>query len=540
LKKLSIFLVVFLLASASILLGCGTPAATTTAPAAPATPAALAAPATAAATASPATAAQYGGVLRVADSLPVMLPFGDPLKLWGPMYYRASISLEKLVLPGDKVGTFKYVLATGFEMAPDKSYYDISLRHGVKFHDGTDFSAAAVKWNLDRVKAAKGVELQAVSSIEAIDDYTVRLNITKWNNTILSDLTHTNCFIISPAAFEKNGADWANTNPVGTGAFKFKEIQNNQILVYERNADYWEKGLPYLDGVEIHSIQDPVVSKAALLAGEVDWLESVDIPTMNEFKTNSKYTLKVIDGEMGGCFCMNEVDPASPWHDVKVRQALEYALDKDAIAKVTSPYATGTYNIIKGLENNLTENIVPRKYDPARAKELLAAAGYKDGFTFKWYTEGAGMQGPFANQFLMVQDQLGKVGLKAEFELVERAKIVELSQGPMPGNSVRSETLPGNSLNPIEVVKQNLGADTGYFIGLDWPADWASLLEKAEQTTDQQESLRTLVKMDEEATANAITIPLINSPVVDVHIGTLQNIDIGRNGWVLNNAWFKK
>ena len=128
-----------------------------------------------------------------------MLPFGDPLKLWGPMYYRASISLEKLVLPGDKVGTFKYVLATGIKMAPDKSYYDVSLRQGVKFHDGTDFNAAAVKWNLDRVKAAKGVELKAVSSIEVKDDYTVRLNLSAWNNTILSDLTHINCFMISPA-----------------------------------------------------------------------------------------------------------------------------------------------------------------------------------------------------------------------------------------------------------------------------------------------------------------------------------------------------
>jgi len=541
-KKLFVVLVV-LLVGVLLVAGCGTPASntTTTAPAPTASTQAVAANTNAASAETTAVTPQSGGILKIRENLPPDMAFGDPLFIIGPMTNRASIALERLFGIGSKAGTYSYVLATGYTLAPDKSYYDINLREGVKFHDGTDFNAAAVKWNLDRVKSANPAFLSKVSTIEVKGDYTVRLNLSSWDNRILNDLMAQSLgFIISPTAFEKNGADWVKTHPVGTGPFVYKETQNNQVIVFVKNTNYWQKGLPYLDGVESHIITDEMVAVASLQKGEVDITDSLDVPTAALIAANPAFKIHLGNLDMDGIICMNTVDSSSIWSDVRMRQAFEYALDKDAISKSMSSYAKPVYNVIKGLENNVDETFTQRKYDKAKAVELLKAAGHADGVSFKLYIEAGAAMGPFHNVTIVLQQQLADAGFNVQIEPVERAKMIEITQGPMTGNDIRMDGLVGSSAAPIETVMQYLAESSGNYQGVKRPDAWPTLLNQALQTTDPQESLNILLQMDQLAYDDAMIIPTTTVVMPDAYNAHVQDLTWDIMGFTLAHTWISQ
>ena len=218
--------------------------------------------------------AKYGGVVKI-NWATQSKQIGIPLRLRGPAWWFASIALQPLIQRTEKAGVFAPCLAESWELAPDKSSYTFKLRKGVKFHDGTSFNAQAVKWNLDKVRASKRPFLSSVTSFDIIDDNTIRANLKEWNTLLRDDFRHPSCYIISPAAYEKNGEKWADTNPIGTGPFKIKEFKRSIKIVYEKNQDYWEKGKPYIDGVEVLAISDPMTQMASLLAGELHILREV-------------------------------------------------------------------------------------------------------------------------------------------------------------------------------------------------------------------------------------------------------------------------
>jgi peptide/nickel transport system substrate-binding protein len=143
-----------------------------------------------------------------------------------------------------------------------------NLRKGVKFHDGSELNATVVKWNLENVKAAK--QAPNWSSVDIIDDYTVRINLSKFQNTMWSGF---NASMISKAAFDNNSLDWVRQNPVGTGPYKFVSYEKDATFTGIKNPDYWREGadgkpLPYLDGVKISFIPDSVTQESAMLALE--------------------------------------------------------------------------------------------------------------------------------------------------------------------------------------------------------------------------------------------------------------------------------
>jgi ABC-type transport system substrate-binding protein len=144
------------------------------------------------------------------------------------------------LLHATAAGELKPWLAESYKVADDLTSITFNLRKGVKFQDGTDFNAQAAKWNLDNQIQAKRQPYW--KSVEVIDDYTIRLNLTQWQNSILSFLAdETDSWMVSPAAFQKNGIDWMRKNPVGTGPFKFVSFASDTGLKTVRNPDYWGK-----------------------------------------------------------------------------------------------------------------------------------------------------------------------------------------------------------------------------------------------------------------------------------------------------------
>ena len=138
------------------------------------------------------------------------------------------------------------------------------------------------------------------------------------------------CRIVSPTATEKNGVKWSNTHPVGTGPFKSKAFKRDLYLKYDRFDKYWEKGLPYLDGVEVPIIRDKMTYLAALKAGEVNGLNEIDKVTAAEVATWGDYQISAYPG-LRINLLGNANNPNSMWSDKRMREALEYAIDKEAI-----------------------------------------------------------------------------------------------------------------------------------------------------------------------------------------------------------------
>ena len=185
-------------------------------------------------------------------------------------------------------------LAQSYKVAKDLRSITLTVRPGIKFHDGTDCDAEAIKWNLERYRLSDNPELKVVASIDVPNHSAVRLNLSKWDSTLVGSLAGIPGMIISPTAYKTHDDEWCRTHPVGTGPFKFVSWQKEVRTKYEKFDSYWQKGKPYLDGIEFVTITDPVTRAAAFKRGEVDDLINVVPKDAKELTASgSGYTVAV-------------------------------------------------------------------------------------------------------------------------------------------------------------------------------------------------------------------------------------------------------
>ena len=487
---------------------------------------------------------KYGGILKFGNMM-VTSTWGDPLKLRHLDTVYSQMVLEWLVLPSPKSGQLQPNLATSWELVPDKSYYDIHLRKGVKFHDGTDFNAQAVKWNLDRALKSKRQEFEKVTSIDVIDDYTVRLNLSVWDNRILNDLWHDAALIISPTAFEKNGADWAATHPVGTGPYQFKDYKAKQYIKVEKFDGYWDKDLPYLDGIECIQIPDPMTFMAAMKRGDINGTFGMNLVTVMQLEKTGKYNILVRNGiPLSKALTFNSTSPDSPWSDKRMRQALEYAIDKEKIVNSLSQgYYKPIYDLILGIrEAGGHPNVVPRRYNPEKAKELMAEAGYPNGLKVE-LRSSIYQKREHGNYLLAVQEDLSKVGIDLKLTYLDDATAAQESFRPPEGSVLRFETIRGDLFSPAEGVLQSLSEKTIYLPGLKRPAGFQSLFEQSLLEENPEKSMELLVKMEEMAAEDAMYIPLYMAPMFSIFDKSVHNIAITHRetpNTQMGAAWLSK
>ena len=162
------------------------------------------------------------------------------------------------------------MLATSWTVADDGSSVTFNLRKGVKFHDGSDFNADVCKWNLDLQIAAKTANAASWKSIDKVDDYTIRINLTSYMNVTVSSLMSVVTQQVSKAYVDKNGIEAARWNPVGTGPFILESYERDAKLTYKRNPNYWDTGKPYIDGITMTVIKDATVRKLAFQKGDIN------------------------------------------------------------------------------------------------------------------------------------------------------------------------------------------------------------------------------------------------------------------------------
>ena len=312
---------------------------------------------------------KHGGIIRapiqIGPTQPGYPPEADPPSLDGA---RPACDSLVRVWPG----RVEPLLATDYKIAPDGNSITLNLRQGVKFHDGTDFNAAAAKWNIDKNVESK--RLRGIESVDILDDYTIRVNTPKYNNMLLNVLGPTP--LISPTAVEKNGLEWARLNPVGAGPFIFVKYDRDSKLVYKRNPNYWDKGKPYVDGMEFVVIKDETVRKIAFENGEITFMRAIGM-TAQELKDKGyPYVSRAF-----GSFALfpDSKNSKSPLANRKVRLAISHALNREVIAQALGyGFVNPAYQLYPGWEP--IPGLKKHQYDPELAKQLLKEAGYPNGF----------------------------------------------------------------------------------------------------------------------------------------------------------------
>ncbi len=312
-------------------------------------------------------------------------------------------------------------LATGWKIAEDGSSITFELRKGVKFHDGTDFNAEAVKWNVDVIRD-QSAELKVITSIDVVDEYTVRFNLSEYSNSLLVHMSWKNGMMISPASVEGRSDEYVATHLIGTGPFVLEEFQVDTKAVFKKFADYWDEGKPYLDGMEYLVAADQNTARTAFLSGEAQMWDYLDARNAPDLKA-AGHKVNTCPG-LARVMQPDSVNPDSPLAKKKVRWALEHAIDKRAIADA---FGYGTWSATVGPCASIhlgcpvaEENA--RNFDPKKAKELLAEAGYPDGFKMTIYS----VRSIDDELLIAIQAYLANVGIDAEVQKPDSATLSSL------------------------------------------------------------------------------------------------------------------
>lgn len=300
------------------------------------------------------------------------------------------------------------VLAESFESNADATEFTIKLRQGVKFHDGTDFNAAAVKANLDRLRnpdnnLSRRSLVSMIADVEIVDDATVKLKLSAPFGAMIASLAHPGAMMISPAALEKFGDD-IGRNPVGTGAFKFENWAADTLEV-ARNDDYW-KGPAKVEGVVIRSVPESGARMAMLQTGEVQFVPNFPPELMQVVEKNPNIQVETSPSIVEYYVSLN--NNKKPFGDLRVRQALNHAVDKDAFCKIVfNGLCTPADSIIpQGLAFHVPAG--EYAYDVEKAKALMAEAGLADGFTTEIWSN-SNTESLRAAQF--IQQQLAQINV---------------------------------------------------------------------------------------------------------------------------------
>lgn len=336
--------------------------------------------------------------------------------------YDANDTLSQAVAKSFYQGLFGFdeemklenVLADSYQASPDGLSYVIRLKKGIKFQDGTEFDAAAVKANLDRASNPdnhlKRFNLfKTIASTDVIDANTVKITLRQPFSAFINTLASPAAAMISPAALKKYGKDIA-FHPVGTGPYQFVTWNQTDFVKVAKFNGYWKPGYPKLDSITWRPVVDNNTRSAMLQTGEANFAFPIPFEQAKLLEKNSKLNLVASPSIMQRYISFNVTQ--KPFSDPKVRAAINYAINRQALAKVAfAGYATPASGIVPP-SIQYAQQYPAAEYNPAKARELLKEAGYPNGFTTTLWSSHNHSTAQKVLQF--TQQQLAQVGIKVE------------------------------------------------------------------------------------------------------------------------------
>lgn len=326
-------------------------------------------------------------------------------------------------------------LAESYERSADGLVYTIKLKTGVKFHDGTTLDAAAVKKNFDRVlDPANHLTRRAVYSfidrIDVVDPLTVRFTLKFAHGGFLRRLAMSNAMMICPSYIDKyNKGKQLAFHACGTGPYVQESFNPSERLVVKKNPNYRIPGLPKLSRITFLPVMENATRAAMLRTGEADFITTVPLEQMDVLKKDPNIVVQAKPSIVQKHLDLN--NHFKPFNDVRVRQAVNYAIDKAALAKVAyGGYAVPQYGLLAETYPG-AKKFGPWPYDPQKARELLKDAGYPDGFETTLYSGYNDTTASKVVQF--IAQSLRQVGIRAKTKLLEpgvRSDLILNVKGP--------------------------------------------------------------------------------------------------------------
>lgn len=316
----------------------------------------------------------------------------------------------------DRDGAVQPLLAKSWDISPDGLTYTFHLHTGVKYQDGTPFTADDVKYSLDAARGEKSVSAQKqlfaeIAAVDVVDPATVKVTLSAPQGDFLYDMGWGDAVIVSPKSAATNA-----TRPVGTGPYKFGDWVKGDHVTLLRNADYWGTA-PSIEKATVKFISDPTAAVAAILAGDVDVFTGFPAPeALDQIKADPRFQVMVGSTQGETVMAMNNAKP--PLDNVKVRAAIAHALDRKALIDGAQfGYGTPIGSFFPPGDPAYIDLTALSSYDPAKSKQLLAEAGVKDlSLSLKLppaqYARAAGP---------IIQQELAEVGIKVEITNVEWA-----------------------------------------------------------------------------------------------------------------------
>ena len=361
-------------------------------------------------------------------------------------------------------GSVQPGLAASWTISDDGLSYTFQLRQGVTFHDGTAFEASDVVFSLDRARAEDSTNAQkalfaGIEGVEALGDTSVRIDLAAPQGNFLFNLAWGDAVMVAPESIED-----IKNQPIGTGAFRFEQWRRGDQISLSRNADYWGEAAS-LEAATFKFISEPTAAYAAMLAGDIDAFYSYPAPeNLAQFERDPRFT--VLSGNTEGETILAMNNQQAPFDDIRVRKAVSHAIDRQAIIDgAMFGYGTPIGSHFAPHNPDYVDLTANAAFDPALARDLLAQAGYAEGFstTLKLPPPSYARRGGE-----IIAAQLREVGIEAEISFLEWAQWLEqVFRGYDYGLTIVSHT------EPMDI---NIYARPDYYFQYDNP-DFQALIE---------------------------------------------------------------
>jgi peptide/nickel transport system substrate-binding protein len=503
-------------------------------------------------------AVERGGTLkygRYADSLFLDPVFNDAnVDIW-----ILSSLYDTLIQPTDDGKGLKPGLATEWKVSDDGLTVTLTLREGIKFSDGSPITAEDVQWSLQRAANPKnGIWSFLIASVQDVStegDKTVVLKLKNPDPTILPALTVFNTAILPKKPYEASAGTTAEekaksfaAKPIGSGPFVFQSWDRGQSIKLTRNENYWAQGedgkpLPYLDGIDFQVIPDDATRILKLQSGEIDGAEFIPYSRVNELKQGDNLSMVLFPSTRVQYITMN-VRPQlggkdNPLSNEKVRQAMNYAANKEAIIQVV------THNVGKPLTSYMssatpmhTGDAPLYPYDLEKAKGLMKEAGFENGFETSILVL-AGNQDEIGIATAL-QQMWGQIGIKLELQQVDNpTRTQQYRDGTF---TMRVSAWTDDIADPSQITSYFVYSPTIDALHTGWKNEEADkLFEASQKEVDAAKRAEQFARMQEIYNTTGPTIPLYETPYPvalskKVH-GFLQ-IPLGNN--IFGATWIEK
>ncbi len=403
-------------------------------------------------------------------------------------------------------------LASSWDISDDGLTYTFHLERGVRFHDGSAFDAAVVKYSLDRARAPVSVNpqksrLAKIRAVDIVDPYTVRVLLNQRSGGLLQSLAWGAFVMVSPQSAEANAV-----RPIGTGPFRFSEWRRGDSVTLVRNTDYWGRPVELAE-VAFKFIADPTAAYAALMAGDVDAFSNYPAPeSFPQFAADPRFAVFAGTTEMETVLALNHRVP--PLGNLLVRRAISYALDRRAIID-GAMYGYGT---------PIGSHFPPRNpayvdltgvypHDVAKAKALLATAGYAHGFsvTLKLPPPSYARRGGE-----IVAAELAQIGIRVAIENLEWAQWLD--------QVFTRHDFDMSIVGHAEPMDYDIYARDDYYFGYSSP-EFKALIAALDDTNDAARRRELLQQIQRKLAADAVNGFLFQYPRLDIWNAHLQGLE---------------